>query len=730
MIGGFQGQVLEIDLTRRTCAVRKVGDDEVLRFLGARGLAAHWYSREVEPAVDALGPTNRAYLVTGILTGTAVPASTKLTLCTKSPETGHYTTSNSGGDFGPFLKKAGFDGLILSGAADRPTWLDIHDEQVTFNDGTDLWGKATTEAEAALRERVPGASVLVIGPAGERRVRFACVQVDGRSFGRGGTGAVLGSKNLKAITVRGSKEVAIADPEGLKQALPEIIKSVRVAKPDLAEYGTANLTDLINKYGCYPARNFQTAVFDGVVGLSAKTIKAKYWVRNSACWRCPIACAKVCETQNEEGPKRVSDPEYESIWALGAHCGVSDFGAVIAANALCDDYGFDTMSGGYMVGLAMELFERGLICESDTGGLRLVFGSPEALLSGLEMIGERRGIGDLLAEGVLGVARVHPEWSQYMVHVKGSPFAAYDPRGFCGIGLSYGTSSRGACHNVGGYTIYDELVSGKYDRFAALGKAHLVKSLQDTRAYLDSLGLCTNARKPLGFTDAPKEVVLKLVSGRDLTPELMTAGERIYTLERWILNREGITAEDDQLPPRIMNEPLPEGEAKGHRVEPEVYQTMLMEYYRERGWTEDGIVPRETLERLGIAPGVKVRNIENGELQESQHLFRHLLPKKETNVLRDSVVLISPANSTTRTLTAGYTVVYPGCRTSGHAHLEYEEIYHVVKGKGVMTVGDQTFEIRAGDTFLVPFGEFHTTDNPFRESLEYFWVISPDPRQC
>lgn len=734
MVGGFNGRVLVVDLTSCTYSTRAVEEGEFRRFLGARGLAAYWYAKEVAPSVPPLGAENRVYLVTGLLTGTPVPASTKLSLCTKSPETGHYTTSNSGGNFGPFLKRAGYDGLILTGAAETPVWLDVTEGEVAFHPAGDLWGRPVSETEAELRGRVPGSSVLAIGPAGERLVRFACVQVDGRSFGRGGAGAVLGSKKVKAITVRGLGEVPLADPEGLKAALPELITRVRDGKADLREYGTASLTETINSYGCYPTRNFQSAVFEGAEGLNAKTIKADYWVRNAACWRCPIACTKVCRTR--EGDEN-SDPEYESIWALGGHCGVGDFGAVIRANALCDDYGLDTMSGGYMVGLAMELFGKGLITREDTDGLDLVFGSPGALLGGLRLIGERVAIGDLLAEGVLGVQRVHPEWKPFLVHVKGSPFAAYDPRGFCGIGLSYGTSTRGACHNVGGWTIGDELTSGKMDRYAADGKAHLVCTLQDVRAYLDSLGLCTNARKPLGFTDAPREVVVKFVSGLDLTPDLMPVGARIYSLERWILNREGIRASDDQLPPRIMEEPLPEGPAQGRRLTPELYRRMLGEYYEERGWSPDGVVLPETLARLGLselaeAPveAVKVWNLRNCQLQESPHSFAPLREKKENNVLRDSFILLSPETCPTKTLTAGYTVIYPGCRTSGHGHAEYEEIYHIVRGQGVMRVGEQTFPIRAGDTFLVPFGLFHATDNPYRETLEYFWVISPDHVQA
>lgn len=601
LVGGFNGRILTIDLTGRKTGVETFGEAEVRKYLGGRGLAAYYYAKEIPPGCDPLGPGNEVVFMTGVLTGTVIPASTKFSLATKSPETGHYTTSNAGGDFGPLLKRAGFDGLIVRGVSDEPTWISIEDGEVEFHPAQELWGKDTLAVSGLLAQAKPGASSLCIGPAGEAKVRLSTIQVDGRSFGRGGAGAVLGSKNLKAITVKGTGEIPLADSEGLKAALPELIRGVRNAKPDLTEFGTGQLTEVINAYGCYPTRNFTTAVFEGAGGISARTMKERYWVKNTACWRCPIACTKQCEVKDGRWAGAKSDPEYESIWALGGHCGISDFGAVLEANALCDAYGLDTMSAGYMVGFAMELYQRGLITRADTGGLELAFGSGEALMGGLKLIAERRFLGDLLAEGVLGVARVHPEWRKYLVHVKGSPFAAYDPRGFIGMGLSYGTSSRGACHNVGGWTITDELISGKYDRFSPEGKAHLVRTLQDTRAYLDSLGLCTNARKPLGFTDSPQEVVLKLVTGLDLTPDLMAIGERIYSLERLCLNQEGLTADDDQLPERITREPLPEGQGQGHCLDLATYQKMLQEYYQERGWDRQGRVRPETLQHLGLS---------------------------------------------------------------------------------------------------------------------------------
>jgi aldehyde:ferredoxin oxidoreductase len=315
---------------------------------------------------------------------------------------------------------------------------------------------------------------------------------------------------------------------------------------------------------------------------------------------CPVACGKVCTVK--EGPYKGAQArtEYETVALLGPDCGVDDFGAIVKGNEVCDELGIDTMSGGNAVALTMELYERGLITKEDTDGIEARFGSGDALIGILRLIAERKGIGDLLAEGMSGVLSAHPEWSPYIMQVKGLPFAAYDPRGFYGNALTYGTSSRGACHNVGGWTIRAELTSGQYDRYALKGKGLLVKTIQDNRAYVDSLGICTVVRGSMNFSDNPKGGVMEAVTGYDFTPELLAIGERIYTLERLILNREGIRRKDDMMPERIMKEAVPSGPIKGQRLTPEMYNEMLDEYYEARGWDKEGVPTEETIEKLGL----------------------------------------------------------------------------------------------------------------------------------
>ncbi len=600
--GGYLGKALRIDLSSGSWRVEDVDPGIQRAYLGGRGVAARYYLREIPAGMRAEDLGNKLFFFTGPLTGAPVPASGKFQCATVSPETGRYLCSNSGGNFGPNLKFCGYDGLIIEGRADTPVYISINDGLVEIRDAGALWGKTVGEAVDRLREETGDRSVstMVAGPAAERGVRFSGIQVDGRSFGRGGAGAAMAAKNLKAVAVRGTGRVPLADPRSLAGAARDAVKNARETKAMHTRFGTAQYTDVMNRLGCFPTRNFQTAVFDGIGTISATHMEERYKARNLACFRCPVACAQLCEVRAGKYAGARSDPEYETIGAFGGQCAVSDFGVIVAANALCDEFGLDTMSTGTIIAYAMELFERGLITSEDTAGTRLAFGDGDALIELVHKIARREGIGDVLAEGFRGLACRFPESRPFMMQSKWMPFASYEPRGFHGIGLAFGTSSRGACHNVGGWTIRDELLTGEYDRFAILGKGELVKRLQDVRAYVDSLGICTVVRSGLGFTDEPGGKVLEYVTGVDLTPELMRIGERIYCLERVILAREGVRREHDMLPDRITREELPDGPAKGRVLTQEMYAAMLDEYYALRGWDAHGIPTRERLAQLGV----------------------------------------------------------------------------------------------------------------------------------
>jgi len=600
--GGYMGKILRVNLSSKKYSVEDLNEDEVQFLLGGRGLAAKKYYDEIGPEVDPLGSENKMFFMTGPLTGVRLPSTTKFQLSTKSPETGVYLCSNCGGEFGPQLKRSGFDGLIIEGAASSWTYLTIKDGKVDFCDASSWKGLDSNATLQKLREAIgeKRAGVMSIGPAAESLVRISYINVDTRAFGRGGPGAVFGSKKLKGIAVKGTNKIALADEDRVLQIWKDAVKELRTSRANHTKYGTAQYIEPINELGCMPTRNFQTTYFEKAYQVDAHTMKEKYYIKNYHCFNCPVGCGMVCEVK--EGPFKGARArtEYETIGMLGPDCGVDDFGAVVAGNELCDRLGIDTISGGNAAALIMELYERGLIHREDTEGIEAKFGSGRALVELLRLIGERRGIGDLIAEGMRGVLEKKPEWSPYIISVKGLPFAAYDPRGFYGNALTYGTSSRGACHNVGGWTIRAELQSGKYDRFALKGKGLLVKTIQDNRAYVDSLGICTVVRGSMSFSDNPQGDVLEAVTGYDFTPKLLEIGSRIYTLERLILNREGIRRKNDMMPERILKEAVPSGPIKGRVLTEEMYNEMLDEYYRERGWDNDGVVLEQTVEQFEL----------------------------------------------------------------------------------------------------------------------------------
>jgi aldehyde:ferredoxin oxidoreductase len=601
--GAYLGNILRVNLSSKSSTIETIDEKRIEKLLGGRGLAAKLYYDEVGPGVKPFDPENKLFFMTGPLTGVKLPSTTKFQLATKSPETGIYMCSNCGGDFGPQLKMAGFDGLIVEGAADDWTYLTIRDGEVGFHDGRELKGMTTHEALERLREALGDkrASALTIGPAAERLVKISYICVDTRAFGRGGAGAVLGSKKLKGIVLRGTAAIPVADQGKIDAIRKQAIAILRKTRANHTKFGTPQYIEIINELACMPTRNFQTTFFEGTDKVDAHVMYDQYLEKNYACYMCPVACGKINVVK--EGPFKGARArtEYESIALLGPDCGVDDFGAVVKANQECDELGIDTMSTGNAVALTMELYENGLITRDDTEGIEARFGSSEALIGIIRLIAERRGIGDLLAEGMRGVLEKKPEWSPYVLQVKGMPFAAYDPRGFYGNALTYGTSSRGACHNVGGWTIRHELMSEDYDRFALKGKGLLVKTIQDNRAYVDSIGLCTVVRGSMNFSDSPTGEVMQVVTGYDFTPELIEIGERIYSLERVILNREGVRRKDDLMPDRTVKEAVPSGPLKGQKLTAEMYEQMLDEYYTERGWDENGVVKPETIEKLGLA---------------------------------------------------------------------------------------------------------------------------------
>ena len=601
MVYGYTGAILRINLTTRQVSreplERKLCED----YVGGRGLTSYLLYREMDPAVDPLSPENRLMFGAGPLTGTGAVAASRYVVVCKSPLTGTIACSNSGGFFGPEMKFAGYDAIIFEGKAQKPVYVWINDEHVEIRPADHLWGKTPEEIDDAVRAATnPLTKVACIGPAGEKLSLLAGVVNDRqRLAARSGVGAVMGSKNLKAVAVRGTGSIRLADPESFWFAALDVLKKVvndPVSFGSFRAYGTANLVNLINEMGAYPTRNFQEEVFEGAAATSGEAIAENILLKNRACFACPIACTRVSEVKDGPYQGRGEGPEYETTWAFGALCGVSNLEAIAKANFLCRDYGIDSISAGATVACAMELFEKGYAPESDIG-FPLRFGDAEAMIRATIVMGERDGeFGALMADGSYRLA-AHYGHPELFMGVKKLEMAAYSPRVFQGMALHYATSNRGACH-VRGNTVAAELYGiPKYVPPDALeGKEELVRRpFQNSTAFVDSSGICLFTK----FAITHREIVSMMApaTGIDFTfDKSIVQGDRIWNMERLFNLRAGFTAADDTLPDRML-EPVPGGPRAGSRAE---LQKNLQTYYQLRGWDERGVPTRQKLAELGL----------------------------------------------------------------------------------------------------------------------------------
>jgi aldehyde:ferredoxin oxidoreductase len=602
MMYGWIGQTLRIDLKSGKIKKNTLNPELARDFIGGRGLASKLLYDEIDPTIDPLSPKNKLIFVTGPLTGTYAPSSGRYMVVTKAPLTGTIGSSNSGGYFGPELKYAGYDLIIFEGKSKKPVYLWIDDAEVELRSAEHLWGKNTYETEDLIKgETDEDARVACIGQAGEKLIKFACVMNDKhRGAGRSGVGAVMGSKNLKAIAVKGTGSVKVADKDCFRKATLdcyEKIKANPVTGKGLPRWGTPMLVNVINAHGIFPTKNFLFGVFEGVDKISGETLADKILIRNRGCFGCPIGCGRVTEVTDPKFKGKGEGPEYESIWSLGADCGVDDLGAISKANYICNEMGMDTISVGGTIACTMELSEKGYLPTEDIGlGRKLCFGDAEAIVELTKKAGNRDGFGNILAEGSFRLAEKYgyPELS---MGVKKQEFPAYDPRGVQGMALEYATSNRGACH-VRGYMISPEIVGLPLpvDRFETEGKADLLKTFQDLTAVVDSSGICLFTTFAIGIAEI--RALLKSATGIDYTAEsLMIAGDRIWNLERFFNLKAGFTSKDDTLPQRLLKEPMPEGPSKGHVA---MLGEMLPEYYKVRGWDENGIPSEAKLKELGL----------------------------------------------------------------------------------------------------------------------------------
>lgn len=601
--GGYNGQVLRINLSNGDIQTQPLDEAIALKFLGGRGYGAKILYDENPPGIDPYSPENSLVLFTSPLMGTKTPCCVKCALVTKSPLTQTILMSFSGGHFGPELKLSGYDGIVVVGKAEQPVYLHINNNEVQIKDARFVWGKDTAETQKMLLEAFgdKAAKVATIGPAGENLVRFACVTNDRRTFGRGGAGAVMGAKNLKAIVVRGTKSVQLFDEKAFNSLVTEMRKRFKQSEAVqfFRKYGTSYGIDTYNELGLLPTRNFQAGTFEGASKIG-KDACLEAETGHKACYLCPIGCSAVRSVTKGPYAGSVSEgPEYETLYAFGSQCGNDYLPAIIACDDLCDRYGLDTISTGNVIGFAMECFERGLITKDDTNGLELKFGNHQAMVEMVRKIAFREGFGNVLAEGSLRAAqKIGKDSYRLTMQIKGSELAGFDPRGAMAMGLGFATSPRGGDHERA--YVYAEVgsIPTLVDRFDTKGKAALLKFVQDEQTVLDALGICCFLAKgePMGLPDYAK--LYTYATGIEMTKEkLMSVGERIWTLERLFNNREGFSRKDDTMPERFINEALKEGASAGHKFP---LEKMLDEYYKERDWDTEGVPTKALLDRLGL----------------------------------------------------------------------------------------------------------------------------------
>jgi len=610
---GYMGKILRVNLSKEEISFEEPVEAFYRRYFGGRGLIAYFLLKELELGIDPLTPANKLIFACGPVTGAPISGSGRNSVGAKSPLTGAYGEAEAGGFWGAELKRAGFDAIIIEGKAAEPVYLWVHEEKAEIKDASHLWEMEIKKSQETIRKDLQdnSAKVAQIGPGGEKMVRYASVINDmSHAAGRCGMGAIMGSKNLKAIAVRGVKRVNIANPESLRRLARWMARNVDDVAHGLHTYGTGGFMDVYEETGNLPVHNFRDGEFPNVDLISAQTIKEHVRVGMGTCFACAVACKKEVKA---EGPWSVDPayggPEYETLAALGSNCGVDDLKAICKANELCQKYSLDTISTGVSIGFAMECFENGLLNKEDTGGVDLSFGNAEAMVKMVEMIGERKGIGDLLAEGVKRAAeRISNGAEEFAVHVKGQEVPMHEPRLKRGLGLGYAVSPTGADHV---HNIHDTFLEPKIpEQYKSLGileavptqdlgpkKVRLFKYVMTWRSLNNCLVMCLFTP----WSVQQKVDIVRSVTGWNTTAfELMMVSERAINLARIFNIREGFTWKDDWLPPRFFR-PKTSGALSSTAVDPEKLREAKTIYYSMMGWNEQGVPTRTKLEELNIA---------------------------------------------------------------------------------------------------------------------------------
>jgi len=604
---GYVGKIARINLTEEKISFESLDLNMASKFIGASGFAIRFLIDEIDPTIDPFSPENKLIIMTGALTGTIIPGANKFAVAAKSPLTMGYGEAHAGGFWGVELKRAGYDGLIIEGRAEKPVYIYIKDNLIEIRNAVNLWGKSTSKTDEIIKDihKDKGIRVFSIGIGGENLVRYACIVTEERIAGRTGMGAVMGSKNLKAIAVRGSGRIGIKNYDRVRMLVKRLYPTIMSYPPSQirALYGTNGEMPIFYEYGDVPIKNFSLGKWDGIKKISGKAIIEKMLKRHRACFNCPVHCWKEVEVEIEGMGKIVTkSPEYETATSLGSNLLIDNPEAIVYMSYLCNEYGIDTISTGVTIAWAMEAFEKGALTEEDTGGIELRWGDYNTVIKLIEMIAYRKGFGNILAEGCRLASKLIDKGSEeYAMHVKGVEVPMHDPRAFKGLGLQYATSNRGADHLYGffvrieqGERMPDLKIYERVDRFKDEGKGWMVAVREDWDEIVDSMGLCKFVLIYPGHVAG----FYSLVTGISKTVrDLLKDGERIFNLKRLFNIACGIGRKDDVLPKRFLKEAFSEGGAKGQVVN---LDKMLREYYEYRDWDEDGKPSRRKIEELGI----------------------------------------------------------------------------------------------------------------------------------
>jgi aldehyde:ferredoxin oxidoreductase len=602
------GKILYVDLTTSRMRTEETTQDLVKYYFGGDGLAVKLFTDNMDPSVEPFDDKNVLVFAPGLFTGLPVPTGGKCLFISRSPLTGTIAESVMGGNIGAELKMAGYDALVITGKSETPCVLRVWNDMVDIKTGSPYWGMVTREAQEALRRDLKVSSVACIGPAGEKLVRYATIDCEDRQCGRAGLGAVMGSKNLKAIAVRGTKDLTVADPEGLIELVLELQNTMENsgAFVDDTKYGTGEFLNWINEErGVFPTRNWQESVFEARKEIDPYYWAPRYTLRSKGCFGCTKACGKLFVVQEGKySGTKLDGIEYETLYSLGGECSNPDIEALARANEICDLLGIDTISTGVCIGFTMELMQRGIL-SADEVGMDCRFGNPDAVVEMSEMIGRREGFGKLLGEGVMRAAKeIGNGVERYAMHVKGMEPPAYDVRGIKGMGLGFMTSPRGACHLRSG--VYALNLVGKFwrwdnvDRFSAEGKGEQVKAMEDFMTVYDSLGVCKFSR---GFflIDGYIPFIRAIMDYEMSEEEILQVGERANNLKQLFNFSVGVRREDFYLPKRMTEEPIKDGVAKGAMITEEEMHRMLDDYLDARGWDNDGKPGESKLRELKLA---------------------------------------------------------------------------------------------------------------------------------